>query len=177
MLGRFLPSETLQILSGEAHKIAVAGNGALGLSLLVGIVLTLYSVTRGTRAIILGCNIAYGETERRGFIRLSGLTASALTLSLMLYFLFLLGLGAGLPAAIRLLSVLPPVSDSILPLAALASDDGDCHGGAGHCLPFWPRCHSHSRPVWFSRGSLAATALWLVWSSLFFLLRIQFWPV
>ena len=66
-LSEILPAETQQLLVEQLHKLVEASSGALGIGAAVGVVLALWSASRGMSGLITALNIAYEEKERRGF--------------------------------------------------------------------------------------------------------------
>lgn len=93
-----LPQRAAEIVIEQAKSVAGSHSGGLGLAAVLGLLLALYSASQGVAHLIEGLNIAYDETEERGFIRLK-LTTLALTLLLI----------AGLLVAIAALLVLPGI--------------------------------------------------------------------
>jgi membrane protein len=161
MSGLMVPS-TQKLISTELHQLVSVSSGALGVGAAVGILVALYSASRGMAGMISALDIAYGEEERRGFLRFN-LTAILLTLVMLL---------AG-SVAIALVAVLPAVLQTV--------------GGAFKWIPLigeWPLLavfmlatlavlyrfapdRAAPRWEWTSPGAIAATALWIVGSLLF----------
>src|SRR5689334_5627834 len=69
-LSGVLPAQTQELLSQQLHSLVEASGGALGIGALVGVLLALWSASRGMSGIITALNIAYEEKERRGFFKL-----------------------------------------------------------------------------------------------------------
>ncbi len=158
-LSGVLPEQSQQLLVDELHKIVSASGGTLGLSAVIGLLLALWSASRGMIGLITAFNIAYEEKERRGFFKLN-LLALGLTVAVMLGGLVVIALLAVLPAAVQfiglggttkwLLLVLEwplLVAVVLLGLAALYRYAPDRE------KPQWR---------WVSPGAIAATALWIV---------------
>jgi membrane protein len=61
-----LPAQTKELLSQELHSLVATSSGALGLGAVIGILLALWSASRGMSGIITALNIACEEKERRG---------------------------------------------------------------------------------------------------------------
>jgi membrane protein len=101
-LSGVLPAQTQELLSQQLHSLVAASNGSLGLGAIVGLVLTLWSASRGMSGLITAINIAYEEKERRGFVKLN-LIALGLTLGLLAGGVVVIALVAILPAAAQLL--------------------------------------------------------------------------
>lgn len=71
VLGQFLPAEAWKIISDQMTAIAEADKAGLGLAALLGLVLALWSASKGAKAMIAAFNIVYDETESRGFFMLN----------------------------------------------------------------------------------------------------------
>jgi membrane protein len=96
-LSGVLPGSAEQLIGGELHQLASASGGALGVGAVVGILLALWSASRGMSGMITALDIAYDQPERRGFFRFNVL-ALVLTLGLIIGGLIVVALVAGLPA-------------------------------------------------------------------------------
>jgi membrane protein len=99
-LSGILPAQTLELLSDALHKLVETSGGALGVSAALGLVLALWSASRGMSGMITALNIAYEEKERRGFFKLN-LIALGLTIGLMIGGIIAIALVAVLPAAVQ----------------------------------------------------------------------------
>jgi membrane protein len=137
-LSGVLPAQTQELLSQELHNLAQASGGALGFAAIAGLLLALWSASRGMSGLITALNIAYEEKESRGFFKLN-LVALCLTLGLLTGGIIAIALVAVLPAAARLLAL----------LYRFAPDRDK---------PQWR---------WVSAGAVAATILWIVGSVAF----------
>lgn len=60
-LSGVLPEQTRQLLVDELHKLAAASNSMLGLSAIVGLLIAIWSASRGMSGTITALNIAYAE--------------------------------------------------------------------------------------------------------------------
>ena len=161
--GHVLPGDALKILSDQAHKITEAGHGALSFSLLISIVLTVYSTTQGAKALMTGCNIAYNVHETRNFFKLNA-TAYILTLFLVVYFLLSLTLVAILPAVVATVPYAPfamVMSWLRWPLVVVVAVFGLA------VFYFFAPNRDHRQWHWISPGAAVATLMWVVLSSLF----------
>ena len=103
-LSEILPAETQQLLVEQLHKLVEASSGALGIGAAVGVVLALWSASRGMSGLITALNIAYEERERRGFFKLNML-AIGLTIAQLVGGVVIIALVAVLPAALQFLDV------------------------------------------------------------------------
>jgi membrane protein len=159
-----LPAEALALIAEQLGRLAATSGGTLGAGALVGIMLSLWSATKGTRALIDSLNVAYGEHESRGFVRLN-LLALGLTLALVAFVI----------VALALVAVVPLV------LSRLGLD-----GGLQQAISLarWPLLllflmtvlavlyryapdRDEPRWRWVSPGAVSAALLWLLGSAAF----------
>lgn len=101
-LGDVLPAQTKELLTQQLHGLVQASNGALGIGAVAGLLLALWSASRGMSGLITATNIAYEEKEGRGFVKLNSI-ALGLTLLLVIGGVVVIALVALLPAAAQLL--------------------------------------------------------------------------
>ncbi|MGF1550970.1 MAG: YihY/virulence factor BrkB family protein [Paracoccaceae bacterium] len=158
-----LPEGAANILKGQAQ--AVAGSGGLAsLTAIVGILLTLYSASSGTKNLMEGMNIAYDEEEGRGFLMKN---VVGLSLTLMLIVLFIVGVAIIVVApavigSIGLGSTLGGLSAylrwPVLALVAIFALAVLYRYGPNRANPEWR---------WVTPGAVVATILWLVGSAAF----------
>ncbi len=163
-LARFLPQDAAQIVIDQAIAVTGSQEGGLGLAAIFGLLVALYSASKGVTSLMEGLNVAFEVEEKRGIIRFY-LTALALTLGLILGFLVIVTILALLPA---LLAFLPwgNVTEWILrvvrwPLVL---------GVLAAALAVLYRYAPSRGPVpwhWVTPGAGVACALWLLGSILF----------
>ena len=103
-LSGVLPEQTRELLSGQLHSLVQSSQGALGFAAIAGILIAIWSASRGMSGLITAINIAYIEKESRSFIRLN-LMAIGLTLGLLVGGIIAIALVAVLPAAVQLLDL------------------------------------------------------------------------
>ncbi|WP_299869906.1 YihY/virulence factor BrkB family protein [uncultured Roseobacter sp.] len=101
-LSGLMPEEVISIVTAQATEVAGSREGGLGLAAIVGVLIALYSASKGMASLIEGINVAYDEEEKRGFVRLK-LVTFALTLFLMIGLLVALMATLGLPAVLAVL--------------------------------------------------------------------------
>lgn len=164
LLHHFLPPDAVKILSEQANAIVSSDERVLGISFVISTGLAIYSATKGVNALIQGLNVAYNLRENRNFIK-RNINTILLTLIMVIYVLVSLSLVALLPAVIGALPLSESAENIVLGLrwlllAAMAIFGLEIFYSYG---PAWPQLHWR----WFSKGSCAATILWLVASSLF----------
>jgi membrane protein len=163
-LSGVLPEESKQLLIDELHKLISTSSGTLGLSAAFGLVLALWSASRGMSGLITSLNIAYEEKERRGFFKLN-LLALGLTVALVLGGLVVIALVAVLPAAVQLIGLRDATRWLLLglewPLLVVVVMFG--------LAAIYRYAPAREKPQWrwVSPGAIAATSLWIIGSIAF----------
>ncbi len=159
-----LPQQAASIIKDQARRLASSAGGALSLGAIFGLLLTLYSASKGTKALIEGLNIIYDEEEERGFLRLN-LVALGLTLGVLIVMIVALGLIAVVPAVLDSLGLGSTAKTLIAwlrwPLLFVIA--------LGILAVFYRYAPSRdeARWRWVSWGSAIATLLWIVGSIAF----------
>jgi membrane protein len=103
-LSQALPPESQRLLLDEIHQLVSASNGKLGTAAIAGLVLALWSASRGMSGMITALDIAYGQTEHRGFFKFNGL-ALLLTLAMIVGGVVIIALVAVLPAVVQFIGI------------------------------------------------------------------------
>ena len=163
-LSNILPPESTQMISDELHKLVSAPQGSLSIGAAVALLLALWSASRGMSGLITAFNIAYGEKETRGFVRLN-LIAIGLTFGMLIGGTVIIALIGVLPAAIQFIGLgssakwLLLIFEWPLLIAVVLAGLAVLYRYAPNRLaPRWR---------WVSPGAIAATALWLLGSVAF----------
>ncbi|WP_210527537.1 YihY/virulence factor BrkB family protein [Rubellimicrobium arenae] len=163
-LSRFLPQEAAQIVIDQAVAVAGSESGGLGLAALFGILVALYSASKGVTSLMEGLNVAFEVEEKRGLVRYY-LTALALTVGLIIGFLLIIAILALLPVVLAFLQFgdMTQTVVSLLrwPLVLVVLALG---------LAVLYRYAPDRGPVpwhWITPGAGVACALWLVGSIIF----------
>ena len=158
-LSGVLPAQTQELLSQQMHSLVEGSSGALGVAAIVGLLLALWSASRGMSGLITAINIAYEEKERRSFLKFN-LIAIGLTLGLVVGGVLAIALIAVLPAAVQLLAVgsatkwlLLLVQWPLLIVLVMAGLAVLYRFGPDRDKPQWR---------WVTPGAIAATVFWIV---------------
>ena len=101
-LGGVLPSGGLEIINNQLKSLAAQDTDALSVGFFVGLAVTLWSANSGLKSLFEGMNVAYGETEKRGIIKLN-LLSLAFTMGAMLVGIGLIVSVGIVPAALAVL--------------------------------------------------------------------------
>lgn len=163
-LANILPSQAHDMISGILEKNAGKAGEALGWSLALSILLSLWSANKGTKALFEGVNIAYDEIDERSFLKKNGITL-LFTLGGIVIGFICISLVVAFPALIDKLGM-PAVLETVIQwlrwpiLAAIV------------ILAFaavYKIAPARDDPEfkWTSWGSVIATLLWLAGSLLF----------
>lgn len=97
-----LPDGAANIILDQATSVTGSDEGGLGLAAILGLLLALYSASKGVENLLVGLNVAYAEKDERGFIKLK-LTVFALTVFLIIGVLFALGVMVVVPVVLNFL--------------------------------------------------------------------------
>ncbi len=163
-LSAAIPGGAQQVIGGELDQIAKSSGGALSLGVVFGLLVSLYSASRGMSGLITALNIAYEQPETRSFIR-RNLLAFVLTLLLIVVAVVALVLVAGVPVVISALGIggfakwLALILEWPLLLVILL----------GVLAVLYRYAPDRRQPQWrwTSPGAVVATVLWLIGSILF----------
>jgi len=163
-LGAALPSEAQSLIAEQMRTIAATPGGALGVGLVISVLGALWSASGGVNGLITAVNMAYDETETRGFVKLRGLSLM-LTLGAVLFVVL----------AVVLVAVVPAVADAV-GLGALSRLLAEVLrwvllvGAVLVALGLLYRiAPDRDAPKfrWLSIGSVVATAIWVLASLAF----------
>lgn len=170
-LSGVMPQEAYQILRDQLMTVVQHSGGALGLGVIAGILLTLWSANKGMKALVTALNIVYDEEENRGFIKLNAISL-LLTLCAIVLGLVAISLVIAVPALMGSLN-LPETIQAVFtylrwPLLAVFLIIALAVG--------YRFCPDRASPKWrwVSWGSVVATLLWLLVSILFSLYVANF---
>ena len=157
-----VPQEVIEIISGQAREVASTRTGGLELTAVLSVIIAFYSASSGVASLIKGVNVAYDESEKRGFLKLKMLTF-ALTLFLMLGLLFALLATLALPAIFALIDL----GSTTTVLVTSAFWAAMCTMTIIGLSVFYRYGPSRSAPKWSwaSFGAVAGCVLWIAASA------------
>ncbi|NAZ35426.1 YihY/virulence factor BrkB family protein [Rubellimicrobium sp. CFH 75288] len=170
-LAEVLPDEAAVIITDQAVEVAGGTETGLGLAAILGLLIALYSASRGVASLMEGLNVAYEVRETRGLVRYYA-TLFALTLGVILGFLLIVAVLAVLPVVIAALP-LGPFGDAalrflrwplVLVILALGLAVLYRYGPDRGDVPWH----------WISPGAVVACILWLIGTWLFSLYVANF---
>ncbi|KRS18379.1 YihY/virulence factor BrkB family protein [Roseovarius indicus] len=154
-----LPQEAAAIIEDQILKVTGGDEKATGFAAILGLLLAIYGATRGMMTLMEGMNIAYGERETRGFVRLYA-TGVALTVVIIVGLLTALVFMIVLPAVVGFLGLSGAMETAITwlqwpVLAVLAIL------GLAVLYRFGP-ARTPARWRWISPGAVVAMILWMI---------------
>lgn len=160
-LTQVVPEEVMPILREQITRI-VQNERAAGFSAIIGLVLALYGSAKATKAMIAGLNIAYGEREKRNFLRLN-FAAVMMTLGGIIGVIVIIALVAVLPAVLRVVG-LSDATGLLLSLLRWPLLIALFVGALAVIYRFGP-CRNEPRWRWLSGGAILAAVLWVLGSA------------
>ncbi|XYD12669.1 YihY/virulence factor BrkB family protein (plasmid) [Methylobacterium sp. NMS12] len=158
-----LPQGALEIVGEQVKSLNEKGNATLGLSLIVGIALSVWSANGGMKHIFDALNLVYNEREKRNFVVLN-LVSLAFTAGALLFLILALAAVVVLPVVFEFIGVgkgawwLALMRWPVLLLAVLGGLAVLYRYGPSRDAPRWR---------WVTGGSAVAAILWLGGSLLF----------
>ena len=159
-----LPKEAAGLINEQLERVANAEETSLGFAAIFALLLTLYSATKGIKAIFTGLNVAYDEEEKRGFVKYN-LMAFLFTLGAVISVIVALGLVVALPAILKFLW-LGWAAEWIVTIMRWPLLAGFVVLGMAILYRYGP---SRDEPKWqwLSWGAVMAAVIWIVGSMLF----------
>ncbi len=166
-----LPPDARSIIQSQLSQVVSGAGGALSLGAVAGVLLALWSASKGMKGLIQALNIAYDEQESRGFLKLNAISL-LLTFSGLVFFILALTAVVAMPALLDNLglpdAVMWTVSIARWPVLAIAGML------ALSVLYRYGPDRDQPRWRWVSWGSAGATVAWIGASLLFSLYVSRF---
>lgn len=161
-LSALLPRDILNVIGQEMMRLAKARSGGLSVTLVLGAAISLWSANGAMRSLMVGLNVAYESTEKRGFFK-QIFVSLALTVG---FLMFGAAASVALGAGAFVKGYLGEGAESLFnllrwPLLLVASI------GALNILYRFGPCRPFERWRWITWGSASATVLWVIASAAF----------
>jgi membrane protein len=150
------------VIRNQLNSLAAQPRGTLGISLLIGIAISLWSANGGIKALFDALNVVYAEREERSFIKLNA-TSLAFTVAMIAFVLVALAAIVAIPVA---LNYLPGFIGSVLNIARWPAMLILVAVALAFIYRYGP---SRDEPQWrwLSWGSAFAALAWLGFSAIF----------
>lgn len=163
-LGGVLPSGGMELIQSQLQSLVSADASSLSFAFLFGLALALYSANNGILTLFEAMNIAYDETEKRGFVMRYALSLLFTLGAIIIAILFIVSVGV-VPAVLAFVG-LGPVAETLISLARwpilfLAS------AAAIAVLYRYGPSRARAKWRWVTWGSVLATIVWIIASVLF----------
>jgi membrane protein len=133
--------------------------------------IAIYSSAKATKALITGLNIAYDETEKRNFLKLTAI-AIVLTLGGIIAAVLAVGLVAILPSVLSRLHI-PGGVELLLNIVRWPLLIGGFLSSLAVLYRYGP-CRNNAQWKWVTPGAILAAVLWLLGSAAFSLYVAKF---
>ncbi len=163
-LSDLLPQEAQSVINEQLLSIAKSAESALSFGAIGGLLLAIWSTSKGMSALITSLNIAYNEEETRGFFHVTGL-ALGLTIVGIVFVILTLFLITLLPTVLQIFGF-GEVAQSALSLARWPLLVIIVMVGLALLYRYAP-CRNPPKWQWVSWGAGIATILWVIGTSVF----------
>jgi membrane protein len=159
-----MPAEATSIIESQLQRVASASSTGLSWTLILGLLLTIWSANKGMKSLVTALNIAYDEEEKRGFLKLNAFTL-LMTFGAILAVIVAIALIAAVPILLGAIK-LDGAAEMAVDIARWPLLAGLVFMGLGLVYRFAP---SREDPKWrwIAPGTILATVLWLIVSLLF----------
>jgi membrane protein len=163
-LGGVLPSGGVELIETQLRSLASQNEAALSFGFIVGLGFALWSANNGIKTLFEAMNIAYDETEKRGFIKLTLISLGFTLGALVIGVLFIVSVGV-VPAVLAVVG-LGGVTEILISLLRWPVLFVAAAFGVSILYRYGPS-RERAKWRWVTWGSVVATALWLLASILF----------
>jgi membrane protein len=160
----FVPGGAIDIAREQLTRVATKGDRTLGLTFVVGLLISLWSANAAMKSLFDTLNIVYGEQEKRGFLRLNVVSLS-FTVAAITFVLVALGAVVAVPVILNYVW-LSDIAELAIRWARWPVLFFAVAIGLACVYRFGPSREA-PRWRWLTWGSVVATLLWLVASALF----------
>jgi membrane protein len=158
------PGGAIEVLRDQLTRLTAQGSTTLGVSFLIGLVVSLWSANSGIKALFDALNVVYQEKEERSFIKLNAVTL-CFTVATIVFMLIALPCMIALPLALNYLP-LPGVTAAILKVAPWPILLALIAFALALIYRYGPS-RAEARWQWITPGSACAAIVWLAASALF----------
>ena len=169
VLKHLLPGPAYTLIADRIHVLVSKDHGTLTISLIVSVLVTMWSSSAGTKSMLAALNIAYDEKEARSFLRfqvtalgmtLGGILGAALTLALLVFLpaaLDFVPAHFGMQLIEQQTQLLIRLGSPVLMVLFVAA--------AFSLLYRFGPSRQEARWHWVTPGAIVSTALWLLASA------------
>ncbi len=157
-----LPAGAISVIGDQIARLIATDHGKLGLTFVIGLVVSIWSANAGVKALISGLNTAYESHEHRGFIALN-LLSLAFTFGAVILAVAMTSAMVAAPAILAALGLgrLMALTELRWPIMLLVT-----LVVLSVFYRFAP-CRRQAHWRWITPGGLAAAVAWMAMSLLF----------
>lgn len=159
-----LPGGAIEVIRDQIVRISAGNETKLGFAFVIGLGLSAWSANAGVKAVFDALNVAYGEEEKRSFIRLN-LTSLVFTLGILVFAVLAIGAVAAIPVVLDYL-YLGDVAEWLIWLGRWPVLVAIMMIGLAALYRFGPS-RDDAQWKWVSPGAIFASVAWLLGSVLF----------
>ena len=159
-----LPYGSGAFLEDQIGRIVQGGESKLSIAFLISLGVAVWSANAGVKAVFDALNVAYGENEKRGFIKLN-LVSLAFTVGILSFVILALVGVAAVPLALKAL-YLGNAAEWLISIGRWPLLIIVLMGGLSALYRFGPS-RDEAKWKWVSPGAIFASVAWLVGSLLF----------
>ncbi|MCU4180146.1 YihY/virulence factor BrkB family protein [Bosea sp. BH3] len=159
-----LPGGAIEVVRDQIVRITTGNEAKLGFAFVIGLGLSAWSANAGVKAVFDALNVAYGEDEKRSFIRLN-LTSLTFTLGILVFAVLAIGAVAAIPVILDHL-YLGDLAEWVLWLGRWPALVVILMVGLAALYRFGPS-RDDAKWAWVSPGAGFASVAWLLGSVLF----------
>lgn len=159
-----LPGGAIEVVRDQIMRISTGNETKLGFAFVIGLGLSAWSANAGVKAVFDALNVAYGEEEKRSFIRLN-LTSLVFTLGILVFAVLAIGAVAAIPVVLDYL-YLGGVAEWLIWLGRWPVLVAIMMIGLAALYRFGPS-RDDAQWKWVSPGAIFASVAWLLGSVLF----------
>ncbi|SFH16206.1 YihY/virulence factor BrkB family protein [Modicisalibacter xianhensis] len=163
-ISHLLPEEAANIIRQQAQQASQGAGAGMSLAAIGGLLLAIYSSSRGVAGFMEGLNIIYDEEESRGFLKQTAIKL-VLTFGAIVMTLVTLGVITAIPAIVNILG-LPDLIGTLINLARWPLLMIVVMLAIAILYRYGPD-REQPRWQWVSVGSAAAVLLWILGSIAF----------
>jgi membrane protein len=159
-----LPPGAFDIILTQLNVLVMAKPSSLSVGFMVGLAVALWSANSAVKAIFDAMNIAYGENEKRGIVRLNVMSLAFTAMALLLASILIAAIG-GVPAVLAYLW-LDRWQETLIRFLRWPIALAFIGGGIAMIYHFGPS-REPAQGRWLSWGAVFSTLLWVPASILF----------
>jgi len=163
-LGGVLPSGGVELIQSQLQSLASQDTSSLSVGFLLGLALALYSANNGILTLFEAMNIAYEETEKRGFVKRYAVSFAFTLGAILIAILFIVSVGV-IPAVLAFIG-LGSAAETLISLARWPVLFVAAAFGIAVLYRYGPS-RERAKWRWVTWGSVLATVVWILASVLF----------